>query len=73
MKYSNRGLHSLVANYKVNYYIVNFRCYYLLLSTIVPIQSLAILLRDIFIDFVHLVLNKVAAGLINEVAALTKI
>jgi len=36
------------------------------LYTIVPVQLLAALLRDIFIDFVHLVLWKVATGLNNE-------
>ena len=36
------------------------------LYTIVPVQLLAALLRDIFIDFVHLVLWKVAVGLTNE-------
>ena len=56
LKYSNRGLHSLMENYKVSYYVENFRCCYLLSSTIVPVQSLAALLRDIFINFVHLVL-----------------
>ena len=56
LKYSNRGLHSLVANFSISYYVVNFRYCYLLSSTIVLVQSLAALLRDIFIDFVHLVL-----------------
>ena len=44
-----------------------------LLSDIVPAQSLAALLIDVYINFVHLVLWKVAAGLIDDVAALTKI
>ena len=40
----------------------------LLFSEIVPTQSLAALLRDIYINFVHLVLQKVAISLIDEVA-----
>ena len=42
-------------------------------SDVVPAQLLAALFKDIYIDFVHLVLQKVATGFNNEVAALKKI
>jgi len=45
----------------------------LLLSDIVPAQSLATLLKDMYINFAHFVLQKVATHLIIEVAALMKI
>jgi len=38
-------------------------------SDIVPAQLLAIISSDIYINFVQLILQKVATGLINEVAA----
>ena len=48
----------------------------LLSSDVVPVHFLAALLRDIrilYINFVHLVLQKATTGLINEVASLAKI
>jgi len=49
------------------------RCCYFFSSDVVPAQSLAALFKDKYIDFVHLVLQKVATGFNNEVAALKKI
>ena len=41
----------------------------LLSSDIVSVQPLAALSRDTYINFFHLVLQRLATGLINEMAA----